>query len=51
MNRFHVHISVPELAASMDFYSKLLGATPQVVKEDYAKWMLDDPRINLAIST
>ena len=35
----------------MDFYSKLLGATPQVVKEDYAKWMLDDPRINLAIST
>lgn len=50
MKRFHVHVSVPDLAASIRFYSTLFGAEPTVVKGDYAKWMLDDPRVNFAIS-
>jgi catechol 2,3-dioxygenase-like lactoylglutathione lyase family enzyme len=50
MNRFHVHLSVKDLAESIRFYSKLFGAEPSVTKSDYAKWMLDDPRINFAIS-
>ncbi|HEX6138287.1 MAG TPA: ArsI/CadI family heavy metal resistance metalloenzyme [Casimicrobiaceae bacterium] len=50
MKRFHVHLSVPDLAASVGFYSRLFGAEPAVVKPDYAKWMLDDPRVNFAIS-
>lgn len=50
MKRFHVHVSVNDLSRSVDFYSKLFGAQPSVVKADYAKWMLDDPRINFAIS-
>lgn len=48
--RFHVHVSVADLAGSLKFYSTLFGAQPSVVKPDYAKWMLDDPRINFAIS-
>jgi catechol 2,3-dioxygenase-like lactoylglutathione lyase family enzyme len=51
MKRFHVHVSVPDLAASIRFYSTLFAAEPTVRKDDYAKWMLDDPRINFAIST
>lgn len=51
MKRFHVHVSVTDLARSIGFYSKLFGAEPSVVKPDYAKWMLDDPRVNFAIST
>ena len=51
MKRFHVHVSVPDLTASIGFYSKLFGADPAVRKTDYAKWMLDDPRVNFAIST
>ena len=51
MSRFHVHVSVDDLQRSIEFYSALFGNNPTVVKEDYAKWMLDDPRINLAIST
>ena len=51
MKRFHVHVAVPDLAASVRFYSTLFAAEPAVRKEDYAKWMLDDPRINFAIST
>ncbi|CAA6808535.1 MAG: Glyoxalase/bleomycin resistance/dioxygenase family protein [uncultured Thiotrichaceae bacterium] len=51
MKRFHVHISVDDLAASIEFYSQLFGQKPSLTKEDYAKWMLDDPRINFAIST
>lgn len=51
MKRFHVHLRVTNLADSIGFYSKLFGAEPAVVKPDYAKWMLDDPRINFAIST
>jgi hypothetical protein len=50
MKRFHVHIAVENLNASLTFYSKLFGAEPSVLKVDYAKWMLDDPRINFAIS-
>ena len=50
MKRFHVHVSVPDLAASIHFYSTLFGAEPAVVKDDYAKWLLDDPRVNFAIS-
>lgn len=51
MKRFHVHVAVEDLAASIRFYSTLFGAEPAVVKDDYAKWMLDDPRVNFAIST
>ena len=50
MKRFHVHVSVEDLAASVRFYSTLFGAAPTVHKDDYAKWMLEDPRINFAIS-
>ncbi len=50
MKRFHVHISVPDLAESITFYRKMFGAEPTVTKPDYAKWMLDDPRVNFAIS-
>jgi catechol 2,3-dioxygenase-like lactoylglutathione lyase family enzyme len=51
MKRFHVHVSVDDLAQSIRFYSTLFSAEPSVVKPDYAKWMLDDPRVNFAIST
>jgi hypothetical protein len=51
MKRMHVHVAVETLAQSIDFYSALFGAPPAVVKGDYAKWMLDDPRVNFAIST
>jgi hypothetical protein len=51
MKRFHVHVSVDDLAPSIRFYATLFAAEPTVVKEDYAKWMLDDPRVNFAIST
>jgi catechol-2,3-dioxygenase len=50
MKRMHVHISVDDLQASIRFYSTMFGADPTVVKPDYAKWMLDDPRVNFAIS-
>jgi len=51
MKRFHIHVSVPSLPESIRFYSQLFGATPSVEKSDYAKWMLEDPRLNFAIST
>lgn len=51
MKRFHVHVGVTDLAEGIRFYSALLGVAPTVVKDDYAKWMLDDPRLNFAIST
>ena len=51
MNRFHVHLNVADLDASIRFYSELFAAQPAVLKPDYAKWMLDDPRVNFAIST
>ncbi len=50
MKRFHVHLSVDDLAQNIRFYSALFGAEPNVLKDDYAKWMLDDPRVNFAIS-
>ena len=50
MKRFHVHIAVPDLQQGIRFYSTLFGAEPSVVKDDYAKWMLEDPRVNFAIS-
>jgi catechol 2,3-dioxygenase-like lactoylglutathione lyase family enzyme len=50
MNRLHLHIAVDDLDRSIGFYSTLFGAQPAVVKSDYAKWMLEDPRVNLAIS-
>ncbi|MGB7952013.1 MAG: ArsI/CadI family heavy metal resistance metalloenzyme [Candidatus Binatia bacterium] len=50
MKRFHVHVSVDDLEANVKFYSTVFGARPTVVKSDYAKWMVDDPRINFAIS-
>lgn len=50
MKRFHVHIAVDDLAASVRFYSELFAAQPAVLKSDYAKWMLDDPRVNFAVS-
>jgi catechol 2,3-dioxygenase-like lactoylglutathione lyase family enzyme len=51
MKRFHVHVRVADLEQSIGFYSTLFGVSPAVLKADYAKWMLDDPRVNFAIST
>ena len=51
MKRFHVHLGVADLDKSVHFYSGLFGAPPTVRKDDYAKWMIDDPRFNFAIST
>ena len=50
MKRLHVHVGVEDLDRSIRFYSTLFGAEPAVLKPDYAKWMLDDPRVNFAIS-
>lgn len=51
MKRLHVHLRVKDLAESIRFYSALFAARPNMTKADYAKWMLDDPRVNFAIST
>jgi len=51
MKRLHVHVSVDDISRSIGFYSALFAAQPSVVKSDYAKWMLEDPRVNFAIST
>jgi catechol 2,3-dioxygenase-like lactoylglutathione lyase family enzyme len=50
MKRFHVHVAVDDLDANVRFYSTVFGAQPTVQKPDYAKWMLEDPRINFAVS-
>ena len=50
MKRFHIHIAVDNLDRNIRYYSSLFGSEPAVIKADYAKWMLDDPRINFAIS-
>lgn len=50
MKRLHVHLSVENLQQNIDFYSTLFGCQPSIVHDDYAKWMLDDPRVNFAIS-
>ncbi len=51
MKRLHIHLSVDDLAKNIAFYHALFGSEPTVVHDDYAKWMLDDPRVNFAIST
>ncbi|WP_425990590.1 ArsI/CadI family heavy metal resistance metalloenzyme [Afipia sp. DC4300-2b1] len=51
MKRLHVHVAVNDLSQSIGFYSALFAAQPSIVKSDYAKWMLDDPRVNFAISS
>jgi catechol 2,3-dioxygenase-like lactoylglutathione lyase family enzyme len=51
MKRLHVHVGVADLDSSIGFYSTLFGAKPTVTKADYAKWMLEDPRVNFAISS
>ena len=51
MKRLHVHVAVENLSQSIGFYSALFATEPSVLKSDYAKWMLDDPRVNFAIST
>jgi predicted enzyme related to lactoylglutathione lyase len=51
MKRFHVHVHVKDLDSSVQFYSTLFGEQPAVIKPDYAKWMLEDPRINFAITS
>lgn len=50
MKRLHLHVAVEDLGKSIGFYSTLFGSGPSVVKGDYAKWMLEDPRVNFAIS-
>lgn len=51
MSRFHVHVHVDDVAKSARFYATLFGTEPTVIEADYAKWMLDDPKVNFAIST
>ena len=51
MKRFHVHVAVADLNNSVAFYSRMFASEPTVLKSDYAKWMVEDPRINFAIST
>lgn len=51
MKRFHIHVAVKDIQESVRFYSTLFGQEPIKLKEDYAKWLLDDPRLNFAIST
>jgi len=51
LNRFHVHMHVADLDANIGFYTQLFGTPPTVRKRDYAKWLLEDPRVNFAIST
>ena len=50
MKRFHVNVAVADLQKSVDFYQTLFGQPPTVLKDDYVKWMLDDPRINFSLS-
>jgi catechol-2,3-dioxygenase len=51
MKRFHIHVGVKDISESVQFYSTLFGQKPTKLKDDYAKWILDDPRLNFAIST
>jgi catechol 2,3-dioxygenase-like lactoylglutathione lyase family enzyme len=51
MKRLHVHVAVHDIEQSVRFYSALFAAQPAILKDDYAKWMLDDPRVNFAISS
>ena len=51
MKRMHIHVSIDDLSKSIDFYSNLFGCEPTKLKKDYAKWMLDDPKVSFAISS
>ena len=51
MKRLHLHVSVPDIEQAVSFYRTLFDAPPSVLKDDYAKWMLDDPHVNFAISS
>jgi catechol 2,3-dioxygenase-like lactoylglutathione lyase family enzyme len=51
MRRIHIGLNVKDLDASVQFYSELFGAGPSVVKDDYAKWMLEDPRVNFSVTS
>ncbi|MFA6125339.1 ArsI/CadI family heavy metal resistance metalloenzyme [Sphingomonas sp.] len=51
MKRLHLHVSVPDIDQAIGFYTTLFDTPPTVTKDDYAKWMLEDPRVNLAISS
>jgi catechol-2,3-dioxygenase len=51
MKRMHIHVAVEDIPRSVHFYSAMFAAQPTVIKDDYAKWMLEDPRVNFAIST
>jgi len=51
MKRMHIHVAVEDILRSVNFYSAMFAALPSVIKDDYAKWMLEDPRVNFAIST
>ncbi len=51
MKRLHVSVSVDDLDRAIDFYSTVFGQAPTVIQDDYAKWMVDDPRVNFAVST
>ena len=51
MKRFHVNVSVADIGRSTNFYNTLFGVEPTILKDDYAKWMIEDPRINFSIST
>ena len=51
MKRMHLHMGVEDLDSSIQFYTSLFGVSPTVKQEDYAKWIMDDPRVNFAIST
>jgi catechol-2,3-dioxygenase len=51
MKRLHIHLSVDDLAQSIGFYTDLFGEKPSKQKDDYAQWMLDNPKVNFAIST
>ena len=50
MKRLHIHVAVKDIEQSRQFYATLFGAEPSVIKDDYAKWLLDDPAVNFAIS-
>ena len=50
MKRMHVHVGVAEISSSISFYSRMFGCEPTVLKSDYAKWQLEDPKVNFAIS-
>ncbi len=51
MKRMHIHVFIDDLQKSINFYSNLFGSEPTKIKDDYAKWMLDDPMLNFAVSS